>query len=986
MKQQNIHFKTITLLLSLFVISFIHAQDRRSDKLSQKADKRLSKYENVFQNWGYLGNMDIDSVEVNDKDKVVKIFFNTGLSYMPVREGDVNQLDNELKSLLRHKFKDYKVEPITGNYPFEQMIPNYYRETVDVDKLRLLKSYQHKSVVRNVDQPVFEKGLSQNNIALWHSHGYYFEHKLNRWEWQRARLYTTVEDLLPMSFVLPYLAPMLENSGAYVLMPRERDFQINEVVVDDDRCSAGSKFELDRRLSSNVEKGFAPKDTLFPRENPFEMGTSLSVKSGKDSMVARYTPYIPKKGSYAVYISYISDESNSESVVYKVHHSGGVSSFEVNQTMGGSTWIYLGQFLFEEGFNPEWASVEVSGKGKISVDAVRFGGGMGNIARRAHTDDTWKLSGKPRYTEAARYWMQYAGMPDSLVFSFNKEQKDYKDDYMSRGEWLNYLMGAPNGPNLDRDNKGLGIPIDVALAFHTDAGVTPNDSIIGTLGIYSSVRDEGLLPNGQSRLVSRDLADVVISQVVSDISELYNPEWTRRAMWDKQYSEAWRPHVPTLLLELLSHQNLADMQLALDPKFRFDVSRAVYKGLLKFLAYQENREYTVQPLPVDHLAIQKINDGYRISWQAVDDPLELSAKPEYYKVYQRNGDGGFDNGIIVNGNSYFIESPKEGEILSFKVTALNNGGESMPSEVLALGVGESNDCVLVVNAFDRVSAPEMVDGNVIAGVASWEDEGVADGFDYSYTGQQYDFDRNSPWLDDDSPGWGSSYGDEEGKPRPGNSFDFAFVHGQAILDAGYSFVSISDEAFAEQNTSLNQYYAVDCILGEEKPMIRPNQNTYEYSIFTAKFINRLQQATDEGVSLLLSGAYVGTDLKIREDSVAMNFANHVLGFQWRTNHACRNGKVSVTDKGSRFFNDELKFNTGYDPVLYKVESPDAIEPDSEAQTVLRYSENQLSAGVFLERDYKVLILGFPFESIQTLEMRSGFMKAILEAFKAKKSE
>ncbi len=74
-------------------------------------------------------------------------------------------------------------------------------------------------------------------------------------------------------------------------------------------------------------------------------------------------------------------------------------------------------------------------------------------------------------------------------------------------------------------------------------------------------------------------------------------------------------------------------------------------------------------------------------------------------------DGGFDKGKVVSGNSYFIEAPSVGELLSFKVTALNKGGESWPSEILSLGLGHSSECVLVVIAFDRISGPEMVDGS-----------------------------------------------------------------------------------------------------------------------------------------------------------------------------------------------------------------------------------------------------------------------------------
>ena len=50
-------------------------------------------------------------------------------------------------------------------------------------------------------------------------------------------------------------------------------------------------------------------------------------------------------------------------------------------------------------------SNESSEQGVVCADAVRFGGGMGNIARGG------KTSGLPRYLEGARYSAQWAGMP-----------------------------------------------------------------------------------------------------------------------------------------------------------------------------------------------------------------------------------------------------------------------------------------------------------------------------------------------------------------------------------------------------------------------------------------------------------------------------------------------------------------------------------------------------------------------------------------------
>ena len=144
----------------------------------------------------------------------------------------------------------------------------------------------------------------------------------------------------------------------------------------------------------------------------------------------------------------------------------------------------------------------------------------------------------------------------------------------------------------------------MALAFHTDAGVLKNDSIIGTLGIFTETNGNGLtvFENGISRMASRDLTDMVQTQISEDIRRTFAPEWTRRGLWNKSYSESRVPEVPTMLLELLSHQNPADMRYGHDPRFRFTVSRAIYKAVLKYITHNNGQKYVVQPLPVEQFS------------------------------------------------------------------------------------------------------------------------------------------------------------------------------------------------------------------------------------------------------------------------------------------------------------------------------------------------------------------------------------------------
>ena len=119
-------------------------------------------------------------------------------------------------------------------------------------------------------------------------------------------------------------------------------------------------------------------------------------------------PDIPETGEYAVYVSYQTLPNSVSDAKYLVFHNGGVTEFKVNQQIGGGTWVYLGTFAFDKGKN-DYGMVVLSNeskeKGVVCADAVRFGGGMGNIARGGET------SGLPRYLEGSRYFAQWAGMP-----------------------------------------------------------------------------------------------------------------------------------------------------------------------------------------------------------------------------------------------------------------------------------------------------------------------------------------------------------------------------------------------------------------------------------------------------------------------------------------------------------------------------------------------------------------------------------------------
>ncbi|WP_320112476.1 fibronectin type III domain-containing protein [Draconibacterium orientale] len=967
--------KSLFFLFFLLFSTSVSAQQNESLK-EQVNNVLTQKSSSAF----YVGNENyingkrvaLDTAYFSPDNDTLYLYFNKALAEMPFRESSLPVVQDSIRAVLPDSLQNIPLKIWANQLTLSELVPNYYRNEIAENKNRLTPEVRHRKNVVNKIQPYsISEGLDGANIALWNSHGWYYEPARDRWEWQRARLFTNLEDISPSSFVIPFIIPMLENAGANVFNARERDWQIHEVVVDNDQSTGKSKFKKPRKRNDE-DKGFVYSEFIQGTTNPFQEGTAIQFDSRNKPNVATYIPDFPEAGEYGVYVSYAKGDGP---VTYRVTHSGGVSDFRVDQRMGYGTWIYLDKFYFNAGKDKKAAKVELiapEGEEKtFSADAVRFGGGMGNIARNG------RASGLARYFEGARYNLQYSGAPDTLVWNLHNGEDDYKDDYMSRGEWVNWLMGAPFGPTKNRMAPGLEIPIDLAFAFHTDAGILPDNKIVGTLGIFSTDRDTSVFPDGQSKYASRDLTDLIQTQIVSDVNAVYKSNWTRRGMWNSQYSEAYRPQVPTMLLELLSHQNLEDAKYVLNPKFRFDVSRAIYKGMLRFITSQNGQDYVVQPLSVDHLNARFTNgNAVKLAWKPVMDELEPTAVPEKYMVYKRVGDNGFDNGTLVTEPEITLTDLEPGKVYGFRVTAVNAGGESFPSETVAVGRAEnSKGQVLIINGFDRIDGPAIFETDSLAGVWRFIDHGVAYGYDVSTTGDQYDFERKSAWLDDDSPGFGASYADLETTIFRGNTFDFSLVHGKSLMANGYSFVTSSDEAVENDLVVLKDYQLVDLLYGEEKQTFLPGKDSVPYfEIYTEKMINALSEYAENGGNIFMSGAYVGTEIP-KEKSQKERLGN-LLGFKWRTDHAVKNGQFYSVNSNSNFTGT---FNTNYVLEYYPVEAPDGIEAFNEnGKTIFRYAENGISAGVYYESKHKSLVLGFPFESVKGQNERDVLMREILK--------
>lgn len=956
--------KRIYLFLSLYLFALcVQAQ-----KLDQTVENRLKEYfQNYTTSYANIGNTRLQSIRLDNEQRKLDIYPDAHFGYQPFTNETVGAIYRSVKQALPGPVNYYDITIYADGKPIEDLVPNALRKRNARDKSRLWNATDYKgdAWVKNISRPYeATAGLEGRHVAVHQSHGKYFKNEKGEWMWQRPRLFCTTEDLFTQSFVVPYIIPMLENAGAVVFTARERDWQPHEVIVDNDINPRGNIYYEDKNKRSRWQiaptRGFARlKDTYLDGENPFMDGSArftVTASKKKSRTFAEWIPDIPETGKYAVYASYQTLPNSVSDAKYVVFHKGGTTEFSVNQQIGGGTWVYLGSFEFDKG-NNDYGMVVLSNeskqKGVVCADAVRFGGGMGNIARSSSEAASVTKSGLPRYLEGARYNAQWSGMPYT-VYSGKEGLNDYADDINTRSNMLNYLSG---GSVFNPAQKGLKVPFELSVSVHSDAGFSKEDDLVGSLGIYTTDFNNGLLEAGISRYASRDLNDMVLTGLKRDLSAEFGTEWARRGMWNRNYSESRLPAVPSMILETLSHQNFADMKLGHDPHFKFTLGRSVYKSILKYIAAMHQQDYVVQPLPADHFAIrfEGKKNKVRLSWQPVEDPLEPTASPREYIVYTRIGFGGFDNGELVKGTSFVKELEPE-LVYSFKVTAVNKGGESFPSEILsAYYTKRSKGTVLIVNGFDRLSGPETIETTNLQGFNLRKDIGVPYMRTPEYCGEQTGLDRKNIGIETEG-GLGYSSNELEGKLIAGNTFDYPFIHGKAIQSVGdYSFVSCSNEAIEDGIVRPADYPIVDYILGTE---LHP---------FTSAAQSWMTHYCEQGGKLILSGSHVN-------DEKAAVFTSGILKYT--------SGGSMLHSPSDEIMGTGIQFHVYRTPneESYAVPSPACILPVSPAISSFVYTDGNAGAGIAYKGAYRTFVLGFPLESVQRAEDQAHIMAGALRYF------
>lgn len=954
----RIIFLAFLIIFCFYCTNSIHAQ---KTKLDEKTMKEINYYFLTYKQ-SSTHQYRVLHHEVDIVKKKIKIHLNECFADQEFTHKNVKNIYRRVYKALPKSYNKYILTIYTNNIAIEKLIAGY--ETENTATHWGTTEYDGNPWVKNISQPhKTTHGLNNRHISLWASHGMYYDSHKGTWRWQRPNIFGTTEDLFTPTIVTPYLIPMLEKAGANVFTPRERDLQTQEIIVDNDNLSNGFYQEESNitQWNNTPIRGFAMHNDFYhDGENPFTHGTArmtFTSRGKRNHSFAVYQPNIPEEGKYAVYVSYQTMDGSIDDAEYTVYHKGQSTVFHVNQRMGGGTWVYLGTFDFDKGYNI-FNRVVVSSKSKhegiITTDAVRFGGGMGNIRRGT------SVSGMPRALEGARYTAQWYGAPYN-IYGIKGGQDDYSDDINVRSLITNWLAG---GSTYIPSKEGKKVPIELALAIHSDAGYSINrKDIIGSLAICTTQHNNRKLSTGHSRMLSHDFASILLKSIERDIHKHYG-KWNIRGVYDKNYSETRIPEIPSAILETLSHQNFPDMQYGQDPNFKFILARSIYKSILKFINIQHGKAYTVTPLCPINFRIKFINKKkIKLQWDKQDDTNEPTATPTSYNVYIATGSSGFDNGKNTKKNYMEIEL-EPGIQYNFRVTAVNRGGESFSSETLSAFYSPmSKGVILIINNFNRLASPAIINTTEQQGFNLSSDLGVNYGRSAGWIGKQINFNTKDIGKEGIG-GLGYSGKELQGQIMAGNTFDYVKTHTEAIAATNkYSVVSASAKAIENGLINLSDYLGVDLILGLEKSELN---KLHRYKTFSSIMQEKIKNYLEKNGRLFVSGSYIGNDMQTLEEQL---FLSNYLKFKY----------IASSNNATIHFNDQtIDIWSTPNTQHYSAASTDILQSVNAGYIPLKYKDNRGAAVAYIGNDYKTFTMGFPFECIKDKQQRNQLMEIILQ--------
>ena len=346
------------------------------------------------------------------------------------------------------------------------------------------------------------------------------------------------------------------------------------------------------------------------------------------------------------------------------------------------------------------------------------------------------------------------------------------------------------------------------------------------------------------------------------------------------------------------------------------------KNSIQFKIVSDESEAMVQPTYLTSSEVPERPKSFGVIQNNINS-LKLLIKQNpivsNYEVYYGTDGINFNQTqSFLAGGDYIINNLLPNKVYYFKIKAKNNFGTSQFSEVLAALTSQQNGNALVVNGFDRATS--------------------------------------------------------------GNTYNFIIQHGTAFVENGVSFCSASNEAIIDGLFNLSDFEIADYILGEE--------STADETFNSQEQI-KVSEFLKNGGKLFVSGSEIAWDLDYKGSTSDKSFINKYLKSSYKADapFGVSGTYYNVTSLVNNNF--IFSFDNGTHG-LYNTLWPDVIGTYQGSYGFSKYTQLDTAngfAGIFYSGLFtggsipgKVLVLGFPFETVVGSPTKKQLLNQILTLF------
>jgi hypothetical protein len=482
-----------------------------------------------------------------------------------------------------------------------------------------------------------------------------------------------------------------------------------------------------------------------------------------------------------------------------------------------------------------------------------------------------------------------------------------------------------------RRDDGQGYNGDIYLGYHSNAF---NGTARGNVAL---ITNSGGTPTNQAAYATLVADEHDLDCLVEDAN--WENVWIDRvsATLTSAYGEISNGNLGGemcgTIIEVAFHDNALDAELLRDPKVRNVMGRSHYQAILQYFNQFDSASLVYLPEPpVNFRAINQGNGDITLSWSPGPSGQPGGDAATGYRVYVSTDGLGFTLHSTTAGTSATLTGLPADQPHYFRVTATNAGGESLPTESLAARVQSGSPApTLIVNGYDRIDR----NNNIEEYPANLEDD----------ENERIHLHRN-------------------------NSYNYVIAHAEAIDAFGRNFDSCANEAVITGAVDLTDYDTVVWILGEESTTDSTFNPTEQTQV--TNFLNG-------GGNLFLTGAEIGWDLDAQGNGVS--FFENTL----HANYVGDDGGTYAAGGavGSIFEGIALSFDDG--TFVYDVDFPDRLVANGAGATVAMNYIGGTNDGAAIQFSggsptRRVVMLGFPFETIIDVTDRNAVMAAVLDFF------